>query len=82
MKKISIQVFVLSETRIHLSHSNLKMVNIKCDFNQMHCVARFQSELFFLEKKQTFRNHISITNSLQSSLLNVIDLKYNIAFIS
>lgn len=37
---------------------------------------------YFIENKQTFRNHISITNSLQSSLLNVIYLKYNIAFIS
>lgn len=37
---------------------------------------------YFIENKQTFHNHISITNSLQSSLLNVIDLKYNVAFIS
>lgn len=37
---------------------------------------------YFIENKQTFRNHISIINSLQSSLLNIIDLKYNIAFIS
>lgn len=52
MKKIFIKVFVFSEIRIYLSYLNLKMVNIKCDFNFFKCIVLLDFRVNYFFRKE------------------------------